>query len=500
MNLASIIDPHPEADVAVISRGRSTTYGELRTQVARLRGGLVGLGLEPGDRVGIVAANNWYFVVAYLGVLGAGCVAVPVNPTSPVPEVQRELAAIGARAVIAGPSARATVAGLDRAALPALETIIAAEPGDLAGAVALDDLLAAEPIEIVDREPGDLAVLVFTSGTAGSPKAAMLTHGNLRSNLEQCQAHPGRSQGADDVVLGVLPFFHIFGLNVVLGLSFVAGASVLLVERFDPQTALESVGTHGVTVISGAPTMWSAWATLPGTRPGAFASVRTATSGAAKLDPQVQRAISERFGVQIMEGYGLTEASPVVTSGTGLIAPEGSIGVPLPGVHVRLVDSDGQDALVGDAGEIWVQGPNVFAGYWNDPDATRSTLTEDGWLRTGDVAVVDDEGFLFLVDRVKDLIIVSGFNVYPAEVEHVIAEHPGVAEVAVIGVPHPHSGEAVKAYVVVEPGSSVDEDDVIRHCEAHLARYKCPQKVMFVDEMPHNATGKVLRKELRAAP
>ncbi len=499
MNLATIIDGHPDDAVAVISRGESTTYGELREQVSRLRGGLLGLGLDPGDRVGIVAANNWYFVVSYLAVLGVGGVAVPINPMSPVPEVERELAAIGARLVIAGPTARATVAGLDRAALPALEAVVLSSEGnDVPGGVLLDDLLAPEPTPIVDRGPDDLAVLIFTSGTAGSPKAAMLTHGNLLTNLEQCQAHPGRSQGPDDVVFGVLPFFHIFGLNVVLGLSFVAGATVLLVERFDPQSAIESIINHAVTVVSGAPTMWAALAALPGTRPGDLATVRLATSGAAKLDSQVQRAISDRFGVDIVEGYGLTEASPVVTSGTGLDAPEGSIGVPLPGVHVRLVDADGHDSLVGDAGELWVKGTNVFAGYWNDPEATSAALTPDGWLRTGDVAVVDDNGFLFLVDRVKDLIIVSGFNVYPAEVEEVIASHPAVAQVAVIGVPHPHSGEAVKAYVVVEAGASVEEDDIIHHCEANLARYKCPQKVMFVAEIPQGTSGKVLRKELRA--
>lgn len=499
VNLATIIDPHPDDAVAVTSRGKPTTYGELRRQAGGLRGGLLSLGLEPGDRVGIVAANNWYFVVSYLAVLGAGCVAVPINPTSPVPEVQQELAAIGARVVIAGPKAKATMAGLDRGALPALETVIVSQGDEMPGALLLDDLVASEPAPMVEREADDLAVLIFTSGTAGSPKAAMLTHGNLLSNLEQCQAHPGRQQGADDVVFCVLPLFHIFGLNVVLGLSLVAGATVLLIERFDPQSALESVVTHGVTVISGAPTMWSAWASLPGAPADAFATVRLAASGAAKLDPATRRAIKEHFGLDLTEGYGLTEASPVVTSGTGLAAPEGSIGVPLPGLHVRLVDADGQDSLVGDAGELWVKGPNVFAGYWNDPEATRGALTADGWLRTGDIAVVDDDGFLFIVDRVKDLIIVSGFNVFPAEVEEVIAAHPAVAQVVVIGVPHPHSGEAVKAYVVVEPGVSVEEDDIILHCEARLARYKCPQKVMFVDEIPQNTTGKVLRKELRAA-
>ena len=497
MNLATIIDPHPADAVALVSRGRTTTYGELRDQVAHLRGGLVGLGLQPGDRVAIVAANNWYFVSAYLAALGAGCVVVPLNATSPVRELQSELAAVGVKAVVAGPTGRASVGQLDRAALPALEHLICATGSDMAGAVLIDDLLAAEPVPVVDRDATDVAVLVFTSGTAGSPKAAMLTHGNLLSNLEQCQALPARAQRPDDVVLGVLPFFHIFGLNVVLNLTLMTGSSVVLVERFDPQTALESIENHGITVISGAPTMWSAWATLPGTRPGAFASVRIAVSGAARLDPQIQRTLAERFGVDLIEGYGLTEASPVVTTGSGAEAPEGSIGVPLPGVHVRLVDIDGVDALVGDPGEIWVRGPNVFAGYWEDPEATAAAVDEDGWLHTGDVAVVDDDGHLFIVDRVKDLIIVSGFNVYPAEVEEVLMEHPAVERAAVVGVAHPHTGEAVKAFVVAAEGASVEEDDLIAHCEAHLARYKCPQKVLFVDEIPQGATGKTLRAALR---
>jgi long-chain acyl-CoA synthetase len=496
-NLATIIEPHPADAVALISRGRTTTYRTLRDQAAGLRGGLIGLGLEPGDRVGILAANNWYFVASYLAVLGAGCVAVPLNPSSPGPELTRELASVGARAVIAGPAGKAALSALDRSHLPALEHVVASPGGEVPGALLLDDLLASAPAPMVERDADDLAVLIFTSGTAGSPKAAMLTHGNLLSNLEQCQAHPGRAQTPDDVAFAVLPFFHIFGLNVVLGLTLKAGATALTVERFDPQTGLESVANHGVTVISGAPAMWAAWAGQPGAPADAFAGVRLATSGAAKLDPLVAKAMQDRFGLEVSEGYGLTEASPVVSSAHGTDAPAGSIGIPLPGVSVRLVDADGQDSLVGDAGEVWVQGDNVFGGYWEDPVATAEALTPDGWLRTGDVAVVDDDGYLFLVDRAKDLIIVSGFNVYPAEVEDVIAEHPAVAQVAVVGVPHPHSGEAVKAYVVVADGRSVEEDDIIRHCEAHLARYKCPQKVMFVDELPQSATGKVLRKLLR---
>jgi len=291
--------------------------------------------------------------------------------------------------------------------------------------------------------------------------------------------------------------FHIFGLNVMLGLTLKTGSSVVLIERFDPSSGLDTIVDHAVTVVSGAPTMWSAWASLPGVDPNAFVTVRIAVSGAAKLPVEVAQQIEDRFGLHVEEGYGLTETSPVVTSASGVGAPLGSIGVPVPGLQVRLVDTEGDDVLVGDAGELWVRGPNVFAGYWNDPEATRSALTSDGWLRTGDIAVVDDDGYLFLVDRAKDLIIVSGFNVYPAEVEDVLIEHPAVEAVAVIGVPHPYSGEAVKAYVVLEPGHSAEEDDIVAYCAEHLARYKCPSKVMFVEEIPHGLTGKVLRRALR---
>ncbi len=498
MNLASLIEPHPADAVAVISRGRSTTYGELREQVARLRGGLAELGLAPGDRVGIICANNWYFVVPYLAVLGAGLVAVPLNPLSPKIELDRELAVIGARAVIVGPAAKQHFGAVSHDLLPALEFLIHARlenAGD--GVIVLDDLLESQPVPIVERADDDLAVLIFTSGTAGSPKAAMLSHGNLLSNIDQMFAVESDEERVGDVIFGVLPMFHIFGLNVMLGMALRAGTTVLLIERFDPESAVEAIQRHHVTVVMGAPAMWNALSSMPDLPADAFAGVRRASSGAARLAPEIGERMRERFGLELSEGYGLTEASPVVTSAIGLPWHPGSIGVPVPGMDVRLVDADGEDALVGDSGEIWVRGPNVFQGYWNDREATRSALTDDGWLRTGDVAVVDDEGFLYLVDRVKDLIIVSGFNVFPAEVEEVILEHPGVEAAAVVGVAHPHSGEAVKAYVVVRPGASVEEDDIIEFCAARLARYKCPAKVMFVDELPQNLSGKVLRRALR---
>ena len=496
-NLASIIDGHPDDAPALVSRGHVTTYGELRRQVGELRGGLTRLGVEPGDRIAVASSNNWLFAVSYLAALGTGAVAVPVNPSSPPAELQGQLAAVEAKVLIAGPGARAAAAGLDRNAL-SLQAVLVPEGVELDGATSLNDCFGGETTAVVDRADDELAVLLFTAGTSGAPKAAMLTHGNLRANIDQVQSHPGRHVTPADVSLAVLPLFHVFGLNVVLGLMLAAGASVVLVERFDPASALDTIRDRKVTLVSGAPPMYAAWAAIDGADRDAFATVRLATSGAAPLSDEVSRAFTQRFGVPIRQGYGLTEAAPVVTSAL----PEGpqkptSIGVPLPGVEVRLVDEEGEDTFAGDPGEIWVRGPNVFPGYWRNEEATRTALTDDGWLRTGDVAVVDDEGWLYIVDRAKDLIIVSGFNVYPAEVEDVLLEHPGIAAVAVVGVAHPHSGEAVKAFVVPEGGRLVDEDELIDFCATRLARYKCPTKVMFVESLPQGVAGKVLRRALR---
>lgn len=497
MNLASIIDGHPDDACAVVSRGHTTTYGELRNQVASLRGAFVGLGLKPGDRIALACGNNSYFAVSWLAALGAGLVAVPLNPAAPAPELQRQLAMVAAKALVVTPAAAKAAAALDRAGLGDLEYLIQTAGLELDGAVDLDDLVNHEPVAMVERSSDDLAVLVFTSGTAGAPRAAMLTHGNLLANLEQIQRSEGRRQLPGDVSLGVLPVFHIYGLNVVVGLSLYAGSRVVLVERFDPSSAAEAVVRHGVTVIAGAPPMWGAWASLPDLAHDTFATVRIASSGAAKLSVETAQLFEDRFAVRITEGYGLTETAPVVTTATGGTAPWGSIGAPLGGVEVRLVDSEGHDVLIGDAGELWVRGPNVFAGYWEDPAATAEVLDADGWLHTGDIGVVDDDGNLFLVDRVKDIIIVSGFNVFPAEVEEVLAAHPAVQSCAVVGVAHPYTGEAVKAFVVVEPGRSADEDEVVAWCADRLARYKCPDKVMFVDALPVAPSGKLLRRSLR---
>ena len=496
MNLARIIDSHPDDRVAIISRGRPTTYGMLRDQVAHLRGGLARLGVQPGDRIALLCSNGRYFVDMYLAALGLGAVTVPLNPASPAPEIERELHTVGATVVVVEPLAAAAWSQVDRTLVPTVVHVVATEANTVESADAVfDELLTAGSVPTVDVEPDHLATLIFTSGTAGSPRAAMLSHGNLLSNIEQA-AFDVEGVRAGDVVYGVLPMFHIFGLNVVLGQALYRGATVVLVQRFDPSTALDTIRERTVTVIPGAPPLWLAFSHFDDAPADSFASVRLALTGAAKMPEEAMRRLQSKFGITLLEGYGLTEAAPIVTSSAGMPQRVGSVGKVLDGIEVRLVDEHGDDALRGDAGEIWVKGPNVFAGYLHEPEATEKVLTADGWLRTGDIAVTDDDGYLYLVDRVKDLIIVSGFNVYPAEVEEVLAEHPAVKEVGVVGVPHPHTGEAVKAFVVLEPGATAHEDTLVSWCLDHLARYKCPSKILFVDELPRNVSGKLLRRSL----
>ena len=495
VNLAHMIDEHPTDKVAFISRGRETTYGSLRDEVAALRGGFQGLGIGKGDPVVLLASNGRFFVVSYLALLGLGAVAVPLNPTSPAAEIEREIAIVAAVAVIVESAAMPAWRHVDRGAVPTVKVVLATEHSEGGDTKLLTDLLKSTPAPSIELEPSDLAVMIFTSGTAGAPRAAMLSHGNLLSNIEQ-SVNTRTSVLGDDVVYGVLPMFHIMGLNVVLGISLYVGATVVLVQRFDPLTALETIRERGVTVIPGAPPMWLAFSHFDDAPADSFMHVRSALSGAAKMPEEATRRLQAMFGLELAEGYGLTEASPIVSSASGIPMKVGSVGKVLDGIDIRLVDEGGDDVLDGDAGEIWVKGPNVFLGYLNDPESTARVLTADGWLRTGDIAVTDPEGYLYLIDRAKDLIIVSGFNVYPTEVEDILAEHPGVAEVGVIGVPHPHTGEAVKAFVVLKPDAHLDEDTLIAHCNNELARYKCPSKIMFVDELPRNLSGKLLRRAL----
>ena len=475
--------------VAFLAGGKASdgiTYAELDRAVDDVAVGLRKLGVAPGDRVAIGMHNVMYFPISYFGVLRAGAVVVPLNVMLTPEEVARVLTDSGAKFVLG--------------AAPFVEVIRAGAPADVT-VISTDDWKQLEGHgEHFDPEVGedDLAVLAYTSGTTGEPKGAMLTHGNLLANLRQQMAIPDAHVEESDVVFLALPLFHIFGLNVGLGLVVLNGASGVLVERFEPVPTLRLIHDHRISILFGAPTMYSAWISVPGADQYDLSSVRLAVSGAAPLAPDVLRDFRDLFGVPIYEGYGLTETAPTLMSNRMSEAPRaGSIGKPLPDVEYRLLDDEGNDVELGDPGEIAVRGPNVFKGYWQRPQDTERAFVDGGWFRTGDVAVADEEGYVYIVDRKRDLIIVSGFNVFPSEVETALIASPKIAEAAVIGVAHPYTGESVKAYVVLEPGTNATEQELIDEARLRLARFKAPTSIDIVDDLPHLPTGKVLKRALR---
>ncbi len=480
---------------ALVFRDESVSWAELDARVDRAAAGLRALGLDPGDRVAIVLSNTPDFAIAYFGALRGGLVALPVNTTYTAEELTHVLGDSGARAVIGRPGSAEMLLRL-AGSLDALDHVVVTDVDTApSGATSFDTVLGAGT-RAVDTVGGDedLAVLIYTSGTSGRPKGAMLTHRALLANLDQCVRIEPPVVAADDVVLLVLPLFHIYGLNAGLGMVARTGATGVLVERFDPVETLAEIRRRQVTNIIGAPPMYVAWSMLPDLGE-AFSTVRLAVSGAAPLPAAVLEQILDTTGHHVFEGYGLTETAPVLTS--TLVSPAAkpdSIGRPIPGVELRLLDEDGGEPEEGDPGELTVRGANVFSGYWPDghdgPDA-------EGWFRTGDVAYADEDGDLHLVDRRTELILVSGFNVYPREVEDVLVRHPDIEEAAVLAVPHPYTGESVKAIVVLRDGARLSATDAIDHCALSLARFKCPTVVDFVAELPHGATGKVSKGRLR---
>jgi long-chain acyl-CoA synthetase len=506
VNLADLVRATAERlpdKPALLFQNQALSFGELDERIDLTAAALAGLGVGRGDRVAVLAGNVPEFVYALYGSMRTGAAANPLNVMLTPEEIAYILADSGARAaVVELPYLTGLLSVRDR--LADLETVLViGGPPAPAGTISLEEALrtAGDPPEI-EVGPGDLAVLAYTAGTTAEPKGAMLTHGNLTANLDQMAAVPALAEAETDIVLLALPLYHIYGLNVGLGLTMKMGATAVLVERFDPFESLQQIERHGVTVLFGAPQMFSAWlgAARGDDAADRFRTVRLAASGAAPLPAEVLEAFRERFGVTIWEGYGLTETAPAVTTNAlGPAAKPRSIGLPLPGVDVRLVDDEGQDVEAGDPGEVWVRGPNVFAGYWNRPDATATAL-EGEWLKTGDVAVRGEDGYLTLVDRKKDLIIVSGFNVYPREVEDAIESHPNVAEAAVVGIPDDRTGEAVQAWVVPAAGQSVSTEDVLDHLRGYVARFKLPKDVQVVEDLPHHVTGKVLRRMLRPEP
>lgn len=505
----------PERLALVETGGRSLTWAGLETEVARVATGLGHAGVVAGHRVAVAVTNRLEFVTAYLAALRVQAVAVPVNPRATGTEIARMLADSGARLVVADDVAvdavrealgyvdRALAGELDLGRLDAelltrtVRPLLYVVDTPAAGERSYDDLRAAEPRELPPLlDPERLAVLLYTSGTSGRPRGAMLTHRSLVANIEQvAQVDPPMIHG-DDVVLGVLPLFHVYGLNAVLGAALRSRAKVLLVDRFDPQGTLDLIEDEACSVVPVAPPVVAYWMREPALEER-LGPVRLLLSGSAPLDPALVVAFTERTGIPVHQGYGLTEAAPAVTSTLCSRALEpGSVGAALPGIEVRVVDEDGLPAEPGDPGEVHVRGANLFSGYWPDgadgPDA-------DGWWATGDVGLLSPAGDLTLVDRRKELVIVSGFNVYPVEVEDTIAEVDGVADVAVIGVPDETSGEAVVAYVV--PTADADPEKlaerVRQRCADRLAGFKQPARVEIVGELPHTPTGKVQKGRLR---
>lgn len=489
---------------ALVAGARSLTWAEVDRVADAAGRGLRRRGLEPGDRVALLLPNGPELVVAYVGALRYGLVAVPVSTLLTPAEVAGVLADAGASAAVAGPGAGAGLAAAQATATGLRLVVHVDTPGDAApdaaaadevATVGWEDLLAeGTAAEVPAAGAGeDLAALLYTSGTSGRPRAAMLSHRALLANLEQCAAVDPPPVRPDDVVLLALPIAHVYGLNAVLGMVLRAAATAVLVDRFDPVQTLETVRREQVTVVPAAPPMWRAWARLPGAGE-VLGGLRLGVSGSAPLSPEAWQEVRSATGVELVEGYGLTEAAPVVT--TALLSPRpkpGSVGRPLPGVELRLLDSAGGEVREGDPGEIAVRGDNVFSGYWPEGDGGPDV---DGWYRTGDLAVVDPDGDLVIVGRVKELVVVSGFNVYPREVEDVLLTHPDVAEAAVVPVAHPLTGEAVKAYVVPRAGRTPDPDVLVAHCARRLARFKCPTVVDVVAELPHSGAGKVAKGRL----
>ncbi|TSD96578.1 long-chain fatty acid--CoA ligase [Skermania sp. ID1734] len=480
LNLTTTARQHPE-NAALRLDEMEVPYGALDDASARLAALLIARGLAPGDRVGIMVPNVPHFAVAYYGVLRAGGVVVPMNVLLKERETAFYLSDPQAKIVIAWHDfAAAAQAG---AAAAGAECIVVT-PGrfeELIGAVAPQ----GEPVA---RADDDTAVILYTSGTTGTPKGAQLTHANLRHNVAAVVEMLGLS--SDDVILGALPLFHAFGQTAGLNAAIAAGACLSLIPRFDPAKALAIIERDKVSVFEGVPTMFTAMlhsAARPDT-----SSLRLCISGGAAMPVEVMRGFEQAFDCKVLEGYGLSETSPVASfNHPDRVRKPGSIGTPIAGVEMTLVNirDDG-------VGEIAVRGHNVMKGYWNRPEATAAVLDSDGWFRTGDLARTDADGYYFIVDRSKDMIIRGGYNVYPREIEEVLYEHPAVREAAVIAVPDELLGEEVGAAITLMPGAEADAEEIRSYVKDRVAAYKYPRRIWFVDELPKGPTGKILKREI----
>ncbi len=464
------------------------SYRELREAAGRVTSLLSSLRIEPGDRVALMMPNVPAFPVIFYGAIGAGAVVVPMNPLLKSREVAFYLGDSGAKVIFAWHAASDEAAkGAESAGA---EMIRVDEPD------ASSVLAGLEPGRRAERAENDDAVILYTSGTTGQPKGAELTHANLTRNAE-LTADTLLKAGPDDVVMGCLPLFHVFGLTCGLFATINNGACLTLLPRFDPAKALEIIGRDKVTIFEGVPTMYAAMLHQPGSADADVSSLRTCISGGAAMPVELMRSFEKTFGCMILEGYGLSETSPVASfNHPDKVRKPGSIGTPILGVEMRVVDADGADVPVGEIGEIAIRGHNIMKGYWQRPEATAEAIP-DGWFRSGDLAKVDEDGYFFIVDRKKDMIIRGGYNVYPREVEEVFYEHPAVAEAAVIGISHDELGEEIGAAVALKPGEEATTGELREFVRERVAAYKYPRYVWLVPGLPKGPTGKILRREVQ---
>jgi len=482
---------------AIVFRDRRLTYRGL----ARLAGAVSGLLREMGvgarDRIVLMSPNVPEFGAGYLGILMAGATVVPLNPLLKEEEVRYVLEDSGAVAMVglgaSLPLLRAARAGLGRRCpILSLDGPAEGEAGDLSLPEAVQDLVRF-PVAAGTAE--DVAVCLYTSGTTGRPKGALLSHRNLMANVESFRAVLRVTE--DDVFLAALPLFHAYGATVLFLEPLSMGATIVVEPRFVPEAILRAMVQHRVTLFAGVPSMYAVLVASPRLA-GDFSSLRLCISGGAPLPVAVAEAFEAKYGIPIYEGYGPTECAPVLTVNPPFGRRKlGSVGPPIPQVDLRVVDDQGNPLPPGEIGEIVARGPNVMQGYLNRPAETAEVL-RDGWYHTGDLGRVDEDGYYYIVDRKTDLILVGGLNVYPREVELVLAGHPAVAEAAVVGVPDPIRGEAPKAFVILRDGQQVAAQDLLQWCRQRLANYKVPRSIAVVADLPRTVTGKILKAEIRS--
>jgi long-chain acyl-CoA synthetase len=493
-NLATILTDSAERDgehVAIKLDDAVLNYAALDGSSARIAGLLAEHGVGPGDRVGIMLPNVPYFPVIYYGILRAGAAVVPMNVLLKRREVAFYLKDSGAKLLFAWHGfAEDAGSGAEDAGA---ECIIVT-PREFEQTVG-----AASPsTEVVERDDGDTAVILYTSGTTGTPKGAELTHHNLRRNAEV--SRDLFSAGAEAVTLGALPLFHSFGQTCSMNAIVLAGGTLTMIPRFDPEKALEIIERDHVNIFMGVPTMYGALLHFSGRERFDTSTLKLCVSGGSALPVELLRSFEQAFAAKILEGYGLSETSPVASfNHPDRERKPGSIGTPIAGVEMKVVDEHGNEVAQGEVGEIVIRGHNVMSGYWQRPGSTEETI-RDGWFHSGDMARVDEDGYFFIVDRKKDLIIRGGYNVYPREVEEVLYEHPAVREAAVIGIPHDEYGEEIGAAVTLKDGAEATADELRDFVKEQVAAYKYPRYIWFVEELPKGPTGKILKREITPPP